>query len=101
VIGRNGVDHTGRFGPLAPAVSKLSARTAVLDGEVAVFDQQLRSRFDWRDPDPKAVASPSLFMAFDVLYRNGRDVTARPLRDRRAITSAQASRPSGASRRTG
>jgi hypothetical protein len=32
---------------------------AVLDGEVAIEDQQLRSRFDWlREPDPAAVASP-------------------------------------------
>ena len=46
-ISRNGVDHTRRFGDLAAAISKLSARTLVLDGEVAIFDQQLRSRFDW------------------------------------------------------
>jgi hypothetical protein len=38
----------------------------VLDGEVAVYDQQLRSRFDWlREPDPDAVASPTVCMAFD------------------------------------
>jgi ATP-dependent DNA ligase len=54
----------------------------VLDGEVAIYDQQLRSRFDWlREPDPNAVASPPLFMAFDVLFWDRRDLTARPLRD--------------------
>jgi hypothetical protein len=38
----------------------------VLDGEVAIYDQHLRSRFDWlRDPDPDAVASPPLFIVFD------------------------------------
>jgi bifunctional non-homologous end joining protein LigD len=85
LVSRNSVDHTRRFGGIALAISKLSARTAVLDGEVAIFDEQLRSRFDWlRDPDPEAVATPPLFMAFDVLYRNGRDMSARPLRDRRA-----------------
>jgi bifunctional non-homologous end joining protein LigD len=57
----------------------------VLDGEVAIYDQQLRSRFDWlREPDPDAVASPPLLMAFDVLYQGRRDLTGRPLRDRRA-----------------
>jgi len=57
----------------------------VLDGEVAINDQQLRLRFDWlRDPDPAAVASPPVFMVFDLLYRDGRDLSARPLRDRRA-----------------
>jgi hypothetical protein len=31
---------------LAAAVGKLSARTLVLDGEVAIYDEQLRSRFE-------------------------------------------------------
>jgi ATP-dependent DNA ligase len=38
---------TRRFADLAAAVAKLSARTLVLDGEVAIFDEQLRSRFEW------------------------------------------------------
>lgn len=49
-----------------------------------MFDQQLRSRFDWlRDPDPAAVATPPLLMVFDLLYRAGRDLSRRPLRERR------------------
>jgi bifunctional non-homologous end joining protein LigD len=85
LLSRNGVDHSRRFADIAAAVAKLSARTLVLDGEVAVYDEQLRSRFEWlRESDPAAVATPPLLMAFDVLYRDGRDLTARPLRDRRA-----------------
>jgi len=61
LVSRNGVDHTRRFHDIATAISKLSARTLVLDGEVAIFDEQLRSRFDWlREPDPEAVATPPL-----------------------------------------
>jgi bifunctional non-homologous end joining protein LigD len=68
LVSRNGRDHTRRFADLAAAIAKLSQRTLVLDGEVAIFDQQLRSRFEWlREPDPDAVASPPLFMAFDLL----------------------------------
>lgn len=79
------MNHTRRFGDVAAAVSKLFARTLVLDGEVAIYDQQLRSRFDWlREPDPDAVASPPLLRAFDLLYFDRRDLTGRPLRDRRA-----------------
>jgi bifunctional non-homologous end joining protein LigD len=53
LVSRNGRDHTRRFAELASAVARLSARTLVLDGEVAIYDQQLRSRFDWlREPDP-------------------------------------------------
>ena len=76
---RNGVDHTRRFPELAAAVAALRARSLVLDGEVAIFDRQFRSRFDWlRDPDPEAVATPPLLMVFDLLYRAGRDQTKRP-----------------------
>src|SRR4029450_12287900 len=67
------------------AVAALPGRTLVLDGEIAIFDRQLRSRFDWlREPDPDEVATPPLLMVFDLLYRSGRDQTKRPLRDRRA-----------------
>ena len=51
----------------------------------AIYYEQLRSRFAWlREPNPDAVATPPPFMAFDLLYRDGRDLSARPLRDRRA-----------------
>ena len=59
LISRNGRDHTRRFPDLATAVAKLTGRTLVLDGEVAIYDQQLRSRFEWlREPDPDAVSRP-------------------------------------------
>src|SRR4030095_6006829 len=81
---RNGVDHTRRFPQLAATVAALPGRTLVLDGEVAIFDRQLRSRFDWlRGPDHEEVATPPLLMVFDLLYAS-RDVTKRPLRERRA-----------------
>ena len=85
LVSRSGRDHTRRFGDIAAAVSKLSARSLVLDGEVAIYDQQLRSRFEWlREPDPDAVATPPVFMVFDLLHQDGRELTGRPLRDRRA-----------------
>jgi bifunctional non-homologous end joining protein LigD len=85
LVSRNGVDHTSRFPDIAKAIAKLSARALVLDGEVAIYDDQLRSRFEWlREPDPAAVATPPLFMAFDLLYLGRRDLCARPLRARRA-----------------
>jgi ATP-dependent DNA ligase len=85
LVSRNGRDHTQRFAGIAAAIAKLSARALVLDGEVAIFDEQLRSRFDWlREPDADAVATPPMFMAFDLLRQDGRELTGRPLRDRRA-----------------
>jgi ATP dependent DNA ligase domain len=56
---RNGVDHTRRFPELAAAVAALPSRTLMLDGVVAIYDQKLRSRFEWlREPDPNVVATP-------------------------------------------
>ena len=85
LVSRNGVDHTRRYRGVAAAVARLRPSTLVLDGELAVFDEQLRSRFEWlRDPDPATVATPPVLIAFDVLYVKGRDVSQRPLRERRA-----------------
>jgi bifunctional non-homologous end joining protein LigD len=61
----------------------------VLDGEVAIYDEQLRSRFDWlREPEADAVATPPMFIAFDLLHQDGREFTGRPLRERRARLEA-------------
>ncbi len=68
-----GVDHTKRFADIAAAITKLSARTLVLDGEVAVYDQQLRSRFAClRETEPDAAATLPVFMAFNLLYQDRR-----------------------------
>ena len=70
---------------LTLAIAKLSARTLALDGEVAVHDQQLRSRFDWlRELDPTPSPRLPVCMSFDILYKDGRDLSALRLRDRRA-----------------
>jgi bifunctional non-homologous end joining protein LigD len=83
-VSRNDVDHSKRFPELVGAVAALPGRALVLDGEVAVFDRQLRSRFEWlRDPDSEDIATPPLLMVFDLMYRNGRDLSRRPLRERR------------------
>jgi bifunctional non-homologous end joining protein LigD len=55
LVSRNGVDHTRRFADLAAAVAKLSTRMLVLDGEVAIFDQEPRSRFEWLDTKRRLV----------------------------------------------
>jgi hypothetical protein len=70
LVSRQSVDPAQRFPEVAAAILKLSARTLVLDGEVAIYDEELRSRFDWlREPDPDAVATPPLFMVFDIVHR--------------------------------
>jgi bifunctional non-homologous end joining protein LigD len=81
LVSRNGRDHTRRFAGIAAAIAKLPARSLVLDGEAAIYDEKLRSRFDWlREPDADAVATPPVFMAFDLLHQDGREFTGRSLR---------------------
>jgi len=46
LLSLHGRDHTRRFAELAAAISALPATTLILDGEVAIFDEQLVSRFE-------------------------------------------------------
>lgn len=84
LLSRAAVDHTKRFRHVAAAIAALPDDTLVLDGEVAIFDQALRSRFDLlQQPDPSIVVTPPIFIAFDVLYRGGQDLSQAPLSERR------------------
>jgi hypothetical protein len=84
LVTRNGRDHTRRFAAIVAAIAKLSARSVVPDGEVAIYDEQVRSRFKWlREPDADSLATPPMFMAFDLLHQDGREFAGRPLHDRR------------------
>jgi len=74
-----------RFRELAAAIAALPVPTLVLDGEVAIFDQHLRSRFDLlQHSDPEVVATPPVYITFDLLYRDSIDLSGRPLHERRA-----------------
>ena len=69
LISRNAFDHTHRFRELAAAIAKLKPDVAVLDAEVAVYDEELVSRFHLlRDPDTGILCTPPVFVAFDVLH---------------------------------
>jgi len=53
LISRNGIQHTKRFPELVQALDALSAGAFILDGEVAVYDRALISRFEWLRGRPK------------------------------------------------
>jgi bifunctional non-homologous end joining protein LigD len=84
LVSRPGRDHTKRFAELVNAVRALASETLILDGEVAIFDERLISRFEWmRHGKPPGFATPPMFMAFDCLYVDGVDLRPRELRARR------------------
>jgi len=77
---------TRRFPDLTAAVAGLEPRTLILDGEIAVFDRQLISRFEWLRGRPKDdTATPPIFIAFDCLFARGKDLRERALRLRRNV----------------
>jgi bifunctional non-homologous end joining protein LigD len=54
------------------------------DGEIAIFDNQLISRFEWLRARPKnEVATLPMYMVFDLLELDGIDLRTQPLRERR------------------
>src|SRR5215472_482889 len=86
LVSRRGLDHTARFLALAKSIAALPSADLILDGEIAVFDERLISRFDLlMEPDPDVVATPPVYVAFDVLQADGDDLRARPLSARREI----------------
>jgi len=85
LLSRNHRDHTRRFPALAAAIAALAPSTLILDGKVVIFDAQLISRFEWlRRRDPEAVATPPIYMVFDLLRTGSHDLRGEPLRTRRA-----------------
>jgi bifunctional non-homologous end joining protein LigD len=86
LISRNGRELIRRFQDLAAAVAALAPPTLILDGEIAVFDSQLLSHFEWIRARPKDdPATPPTLIAFDCLYARGKDLRKRPLRVRRNV----------------
>ncbi len=93
LVSRNRNDVTAGYPDLARLSDHLVALDAVLDGEViAMADgvpsfQLLQRRMHVRDPgelERLARRIPVVFMAFDLLHLDGRDITGLPLAERRA-----------------
>jgi bifunctional non-homologous end joining protein LigD len=98
LLSRRGNDSTRQFPELTIAHQFLAADQAVVDGEVALLDEQGRPSFSLLQPrmmasDAGAIAHlsrsrPITFFAFDLLYLDGYDLRNVPLRERkRALQS--------------
>jgi len=78
---RNGLDWTRQFGTLVPAFEALACDTALIDGEVVAegVEHQAFSALQ----DRLKHGGPLGLVAFDILYLDGKDLTALPLLDRK------------------
>jgi bifunctional non-homologous end joining protein LigD len=86
LISLRAIDHTSRFRQLAAAIAKIRTDVAVLDDEVAVYDEKLVSRFHLLGDDESGIlCTPPGYIAFDILQVGDRDVRGRPLCERREI----------------
>jgi bifunctional non-homologous end joining protein LigD len=87
---RNGNDFSQKFPELKDLPDAFNERPLIVDGEIVVLDaegrpsfqalQERLDRFGRADPSKK----PVTFVAFDLLYGNGRDLRGEPLSARKA-----------------
>jgi DNA ligase D-like protein (predicted ligase) len=81
---RNGFDWSDRYPTLLKAAGELKCSSAIVDGEAIVQDEQGRSDFAAFACAMIARPEDIVFMAFDLLHIDGRDVRQEPLIDRRS-----------------
>lgn len=94
ILSRNRKPLGGRFPVLVDAIRTLHADSAILDGELVVFDFGGRTRFSLIQPRIHArpmseaqdeMTAPAYFAVFDLLYLNGFDLRGQPLVVRKAL----------------
>jgi bifunctional non-homologous end joining protein LigD len=94
LVSRNRHDVTVAYPELAGLHDRLVATDAVLDGEIIALEQgvpsfqALQHRMHLRRPadvERAARSHPVTFMAFDLLYLDGEDVTSHPLNERQGL----------------
>lgn len=88
IVSRNDLDLTVGFPHVAAAVAGLPGGDLVLDGELVVFDTHGVSRFQLLQRRGGHVRPRSVYAVFDLLERDGKKLTALPLRRRRAALEA-------------
>ena len=84
---RAGNDWTPRFRPIAAILATLKTRAAYIDGEIAVVTAEGISDFGaLQEALGRHGGSAELvYVAFDILHLDGRDLRALPLIERKAI----------------
>jgi DNA ligase 1 len=94
IFSRNLEDFTEMFVELVAAARELDDRTLILDGEAIGYNpeseeyvmfQQTASRRRQHGIEEAAASLPLVAFVFDVLYRNGKDLTPLPYGERYAL----------------
>ena len=94
VFSRNLEDYTVMFSELTTAARGLKDETLILDGEAIAYSKELEeylpfqltaSRRRQHGIEQAALEMPLVAFVFDILYRNGRDLTELPYEERLAL----------------
>ncbi|HYM02041.1 MAG TPA: DNA ligase D [Stellaceae bacterium] len=89
LVSRNGLDWTAKFPELAQALAELPVKDAVLDGEVVHIAKSGATSFAGLQDDLSAGRTAGLvYMAFDLLFLDGWDLSGSKLIDRKAALQA-------------
>jgi bifunctional non-homologous end joining protein LigD len=92
---RNGRAASASYAEIARAVSLLPAERALLDGEIVTFDQDGKPSFQRLAPrihaerpldiEQARAAVPVVYLVFDLMALEGRDLTQLPLLERKRL----------------
>jgi bifunctional non-homologous end joining protein LigD len=88
LITRSGLDWTAKFPELAQTFARLPVDTALIDGELVCLASDGTTSFsDLQDAISSTKTGALNFFAFDLLYRDGWDLTGAALEDRKTALS--------------
>ena len=80
---RRGFDWTEKCGPIVEAAGRLPVKSAIIDGEVLVMNDAGLSDFSTLRSAMRRQPERLIFVGFDLLHLNGKDIRSRPLMERR------------------
>jgi bifunctional non-homologous end joining protein LigD len=84
LLTRKALDWTGKFAPIAEALETLPVEQAILDGEIVSENDDGVASFSQLQEDLKEGRSKNfVYYVFDLLYRDGYDLTTVPLETRK------------------
>lgn len=84
ILSRNGKDWTGVFPSVARAVEALPARTALVDGEIVVLDENGLSDFQaLQNALDRDARHAFIYYLFDLPHLDGQDLAEVPLEERK------------------
>lgn len=98
IVSRNLKDLTHQFEEVVETVAKLRVRTLILDGEIAVFDENLVSHLGYlraSKENGERLLTPPVLIAFDCLYARGKELFGEPLHRRRKVLERELAKAEG------